>query len=189
MAELDRDRLRRELAPEGSLRDILIPSSVGPIRAQRLWERLRQPDVAPSFRVGGDTKDPPQHISDVFALADIGNLTVLRFVFERLRVDCFFWIDEDIEMTIDPTEIIGDHGLQSVIDLLRLIGEAVGLAVQLTEENGPDEIILRYDPAEGRLYQPPSRSPEPGAYSAPSAFASSALSSTAASPPAGGFWK
>lgn len=126
------------------------------VQAQRLWDRLRQPDLNPTFLVGGATAELPEHVGDVFALADAGNATVLRFIFRELRVDWFFWIENDMEMTVDPIEITGDEGLQSIIDLLRLIGDTVGLAVQLTEENGPDEIVLRYDPAEGRLYQPPS---------------------------------
>lgn len=156
MPDLNWDRLRRELASEGSLRDILFPSSVNVVQAQRLWERLQKPDLQPKFRVGGETTDLPEYVGDVFALADAGNLTMLDFTFEKLRVNCFFWIDNDIELTVDPIEVIGDEGIQSTIDLLRLIGDTVGLAVQLTEENGPDEIILRYDPEEGRLYQPPS---------------------------------
>jgi len=56
----------------------------------------------------------------------------------------FFVVDE-IEFDVDPKEIVGQEEFDAVCEVVRVIGQALGKPVGVTDESAHSQVIMRYD--------------------------------------------
>lgn len=62
-----------------------------------------------------------------------------------VKINCHFFIPEEIELDIDPTEINGEEEHVAVLQFIEQISEATSRDVVVTQENSPDLVLLRYE--------------------------------------------
>lgn len=137
--------LRRAFNFDGSLRDIVV------LEADRqLWQQtidyVRQLNCAGSVRLDEGAPPLPDDVGNIFALSAQGEAR-LSIDLGRIRVNCFFFADDEIEFDLDPREVTSEEDATSLLGFMRGLGEAAGRNVHLTEENAHDWRWLTFDPA------------------------------------------
>lgn len=136
--------LRRAFNFDGSLRDIVV------LKADRqLWQQaidyVRQLDRAGSVHMDESAPPLPNDVGDIFALSAQGEAR-LTIDLGGIRVNCFFFADDEIEFDLDPREVTSEADATSLLSFVRGLGEAAGRKVHLTEENAHEWRWLTFDP-------------------------------------------
>jgi hypothetical protein len=61
-----------------------------------------------------------------------------------VEVCCHFFIEDEIELDIDPREVASSDTKDRVLDFMRQLGANLDRDVILTEENSPEHVWFRY---------------------------------------------
>jgi hypothetical protein len=130
---------------DGSWRDIYILDTQVP-DWQRLLDHLRVRNDQLSFTVDDMPAPLPPNVDTIFALREQAN-PFLGIWIERLQVNCHFFGPGQIEFDIDPREIRDSTDFTLLLNFMADVGATVEKEVRLTPENGPEHVLLRYNPA------------------------------------------
>ena len=132
--------------PDGSLRDVYVHGT-----SLADWQEVLDLllSLYPArYLVDGSDRPLPRSAAQVFstrASADVA----MSFDVRGLRVNCHFFEPEDLELDIEPSEVDSQERFAALQELLRSIGDLLRKPVDLTAENAPDFVMMRYDPASG----------------------------------------
>ena len=93
----------------------------------------------------------PERVEEV--LARSGEMAVLLQVrpVPEVLVNVHFFIEEEIEVDLDPRELQGQEQLDAVCAFLRAVGRRLGRPMVLTPENGAAHPLIGYDLASDRV--------------------------------------
>jgi hypothetical protein len=141
-------------ACDGSLRDLYVVSSSRSdwtaflkfVRSSRHAYRFELNDV------------PAQLPSDAESLfpRSTDDFPLLQIDINGIRLNCRFYLENEIELDLDPREVADDAGVTSVLDFMSGLGRSVRKEVLMTAENVPTAVIFRYDPLTDKVsYVPP----------------------------------
>lgn len=84
-------------------------------------------------------------VDQIFSLTN--NHAILMIIYlNTLSVNCNFFSVEEIELDIDPREVLNIEVYNWVIDFIKKLSRALNKEVRLTPENCPDYSILRCYP-------------------------------------------
>ena len=133
-----------DFAPEGSTRDIYIRST-NPADWNVLLDVVR--GLPHRFSIGGIETQLPETITDEFFDYSDGRSKLLSINANGVDIRCHFFEPYNIELDIDPTEVCDQHSLDGIVDLMRLIGDALGRDTLLCFVDGWRRPIIRYCPA------------------------------------------
>jgi|APAra7269096714_1048519.scaffolds.fasta_scaffold01049_20 hypothetical protein len=133
---------------DGSLRDVLIRETTLTDWAVLLDLSRRH---AVDYQVDGAAMALPS-AERIFASRDVSHL--LRIRVGQADLNCHFFLVEEIELDIDPRQIIELETHQALLGFLADVATATGNTVDITEENSPDVVLLRFDPTSGRWLSP-----------------------------------
>ena len=131
---------------DGSYRDVYVLDTTASD-----WERflalVRERYPASTF----DGVDGPAPIPRSFDEAgdDEGRGT-LHVMVGKVMVNCFFIWDKEIELDIDPSEVVDEADLDGVVGFCEALGRTVGKDVHITDEgcdSPADEAWLIYRPS------------------------------------------
>lgn len=145
---------REAFDPDGSLRDIYIKGT-DVEDWQRLIDHLTQ-SYKTEFVWLPDQITPPPPVAEIFATRS-DRAATLRVDISGLRVNTHFFIEDEIELDLDPQEIRGQADVDAVLSFLTELGDLLHREVALTPENAEDVHIYRYRPGMG----PPEYIPPP----------------------------
>lgn len=107
------------------------------------------------LRRNGIEEDPPAHVHRILEEAQDA-ATLLALDVAGLQVNCHFFTAEEIELDLDPREVVDEESFQAVTALLLELGRLLGKRSILTYENSQDAVILEYvlDDDEVRRHPP-----------------------------------
>jgi hypothetical protein len=94
--------------------------------------------------IDGEPHPLPTHASEIFELNHEKSF-LLEILLGQVKMLCYFFIEEEIELDIDPSEVTSQAELDAIVDVLALIGRALGRDVILTDENFPTSIWFVFD--------------------------------------------
>jgi hypothetical protein len=73
---------------------------------------------------------------------------VLALDVAGVQVNCHFFTAEEIELDLDPREVVDEESFQAVTALLLELGRLLGKRSILTYENSQDALVLEYVPGD-----------------------------------------
>jgi hypothetical protein len=138
------DNLRADFAFDGALVDLLAPGSTMAEWAA-FWAALRSGSfVLRGFR-DGEPWPLPQTVAEVLTEREEAAVTV-SVGFGPITANCHF-SGGDLELDIDPREVVSAEAFESVLAVMRLVAGAVKLPVIAVAEGGsPERAFLRVTP-------------------------------------------
>jgi hypothetical protein len=90
----------------------------------------------------------PKTFSEVMADGSCAASRLMVGLSEDFTADCYFFTPEEIEFSLDPRQICGEHELGQLLAFITQIGLAVNKSVLLTLENCRENPILVFDPGQ-----------------------------------------
>jgi hypothetical protein len=140
LVSADFDRCARE----GALCDISVQATTLS-DWQAVIDKLREKLFVLEFRIGGETRDLPHDVTELLYRHSDDPCPSLYVRLGETSLNCHFFTDEEIEFDLNPREI-HEELLPSLLDFLRVLGEATKKQVILTLENAHEAAIMRFDP-------------------------------------------
>ena len=146
-----------DFAFDGALIDLIAPGT-GPAEWEAFWAALRSaPFELNTFRDGAPISLPETaawffnegKVASVMVSARWGTVTA----------NCHFF-GGDLELDIDPREVVSEHAFESVLSLMRFVAAAIWLPVLATPESGGARCaFLRVLPDGQAMFVSPGESP------------------------------
>jgi hypothetical protein len=107
------------------------------------------------FRRNGVQEDSPDDVHGILGGTHEASM-LLALDVQGLQVNCHFFTAEEIELDLDPAEVVDASSFQAVTALLTELGRLLGKRVILTHENTPEALVLEYLPSDDQVrYRPP----------------------------------
>jgi len=94
--------------------------------------------------VDGEPYPLPTQASEIFERSAETSF-LLKIILGQAKMNCHFFTEEEIELDIDPSEVTSQVEFDAIVDVLSLIGSALGRDVILTDENVPTSIWIVFD--------------------------------------------
>ena len=129
---------------EGSLRDVYIsPTSVND------WEHLLTlaQDTGARYWLGGSERALPS-AKEIFENQGEPHLLVVEL--GGVSVNCHFFLPDEIELDIDPREVVGEAEHSAVLSFVGRLASLIGRDAVVTPENSQDLPFLRFEAASGK---------------------------------------
>jgi hypothetical protein len=139
---------------DGSYRDVYIQqATLGD------WEALCKLGAEYGLRYWceGIEQDLPA-VSEIFGNREHPHLMTLYA--GLVRLNCHFFVPEEIELDIDPREIRGPDDHYAVLGFLERLSTATNKKLLITAENSEDMVLLQYEPTTRAwvIHEPPINS-------------------------------
>ena len=138
------DACRADFAFDGALIDLLAPGT-GDAEWEAFWVALRGgPFGLRAFR-DGEPIPLPESAAWAFAEREVASVMV-SVLSGTVTANCHFF-GGDLELDIDPREVVGPAAFESVLAVMSFVAMAVGLPVVAAAEGGfPAYVFLRVSP-------------------------------------------
>ena len=133
---------------DDGLRDIYILNT-----APEDWDKAYRFLIARyphALRRNGVDEDPPPDVHRLLAEAQDA-ATLLALDVAGIQVNCHFFTAEEIELDLDPREVVDEESFQAVTALLLELGRLLGKRSILTYENSQDAVVLEYVPGDDEV--------------------------------------
>ena len=134
---------------DGSLRDLYIFDTT-----LNEWDEFLQflkfSQYSVEYSIDDVTAEIP--ISAHRGLNDRKHSHKLVIRFDTIRLNCFFFMENEIELDIDPKEINKQEDLDALLEFISMLGNTLSKEVFITEENSPEEVWIHYSPKQDRVY-------------------------------------
>lgn len=139
------NEIKSELVSDGSLRDIyILDTNIDDWNS--FIQGVKQTKFNHDFFYGEIKEELPKSFQSIKSLQE-NNSTILTIFLEAgIQVKCHFFIDEEIEMDIDPREISNESAFNVLLSFLHWLAEYLKKTVYLTYENEPNQVILNVIP-------------------------------------------
>ncbi len=138
------DACRADFAFDGALIDLLAPGA-GDTEWEAFWAALRAwPFGVRAFR-DGEPIPLPESATWAFAERKVASVMV-SVLSGTVTANCHFF-DGDLQLDIDPREVVTEVAFESVLSVMRFVAAAVRLPVLAVAEGGtPAYAFLRVSP-------------------------------------------
>ena len=127
---------------DGSLRDVYIQAA-SPEDWRALLKLTRE--HVHEYARDGVVQELPELVA---IFADREHSHLLRIEVAAVKIHCHFFVPDEIELDIDPREVVGPREHSAVLDFLERLSGATRKSVRLTSENSPESVLLSYEPAQ-----------------------------------------
>jgi hypothetical protein len=138
------DTCRADFIPDGALIDLLAPGT-GDAEWEAFLAALRAgPFKLRAFR-DGEPIPLPESAEWVFAEREVASV-MLSVLAGTITANCHFF-GGDLELDIDPREVVNEAAFESVLAVMRFVAAAIRLPVVAVAEGGtPAYAFLRVSP-------------------------------------------
>jgi hypothetical protein len=142
---IDWQRLRDELHPDGSLRDVYVHGA-----DEQLWERflVALPQSPYRWRLKhGERRIAGllSRFSEAAKLRETDPVLLHVELAPTLVLACHFFTPEEIELDVVPNDLQTADAVGMLVDFMQWLARVVNRAVVLTHENRPEDVILRIE--------------------------------------------
>ncbi|MDE1130055.1 MAG: hypothetical protein OSA49_00695 [Ascidiaceihabitans sp.] len=141
MQRMDWQDCRKAFYLDGSLRDIYVRNTTAAD-----WDVFLDAvssKITATF-VDGEPHPLPTQASEIFEIENKKSF-LLEILLGQVKIKCHFFTEQEIELSIDPSEVTSQAELNAVVDVLTIIGCALGRDVILTDENCPTSVWFIFD--------------------------------------------
>jgi hypothetical protein len=146
---MDWELVSADFEPDGALRDIYIHNTTI-ADWQAVIDAVTRYVPTLEYRIAGKTVAPPTDIS-ILLRAQADDLRCDLYVpMGKATLNCHFFTEDEVEFDLDPREMKPEY-LTTLVDFLRLLGEATAKPVLLTMESMPEAVIMRFEPTTGEV--------------------------------------
>ena len=147
--------VREDWLANDGLRDIYVEDSTVD-DWQLVVDIVRAHDWPTTFSVEGDVMSMPTSVQPIFELVD---KTILwRFwPHPDVAVHGHFFAVGEIELDVDPREVVDQEQFDAVCEVVTVIGRALGKPLDVTVESAHSEVVMRYDARTDSLARVPPR--------------------------------
>jgi hypothetical protein len=108
-----------------------------------------------SFHIDSAPAPLPEDAAAALAIGSHAK-ALLQIDLGGVMLNCHFFHAADIELDIDPREVVDDAKAEAELSFMTELGNASKKEVRLTPENSPESIIFRFDPVAGRMHYLPA---------------------------------
>ena len=129
----------------------------------QMWQKalncLRTSPYPLTYTVEGEQAELPADVEAIFRQRQEAD-AFLSIDINGIRVNCFFFVEEQIEFDIDPREINTEARFGYLCEFIQRMGHGLGRSMILTPEScGREEelIIIRYLPMTDQFEYTPGR--------------------------------
>lgn len=134
---------------DGSLRDIYVLESTSD-DWQKLIAFLRSGKYKVTYELDGIEKPLPSDFSEIQKyMGEVYQLLSIHI--EGLRLNCHFFLTENIEFDLLPNEVETEEKAEAIFQFMAMVGRLLGKEVILTPENGQEYVIVGYDPKANKM--------------------------------------
>jgi hypothetical protein len=124
---------RADFAFDGALVDLIAPGT-SIVEWEAFWVALRSGPFGLQAYRDGEPIPPPESVAWVVAEREVATVMVSVKV-GAVTANCHFF-GSDLELDLDPREIISESAFESVLSLMRFVAGTVGRPVLATPEGG-----------------------------------------------------
>lgn len=135
-------QIASDFAWDGSLRNIYVLNT-SEADWQAVWDILLEWTPPATFSVSGKIEPMPLGVETALE-SEIGCL--FSFYVGPIQLACHFFSAVEIEFDFDPRQVSGETEIKQLDRFMRLLGDATGKQVILTQEDDQEAIIARYSP-------------------------------------------
>ena len=135
-----------DFAWDGSLRDIYILNT-SLDDWQRVVDSLRDYRPPPRLLLDGVSVPIPSSVKSVFERGSDESRPVLHLNAGSISLNCHFFDVGEIELDLDPREVLSEEGFDHLTAFMSQIASAAGKPAILTHENVRDAVILSVEPS------------------------------------------
>jgi hypothetical protein len=96
-----------------------------------------------SFTPGNNSSSLPDNVQDVFNEQET---SLLSISINGLLANCHFFGMEEIELDIDPREVVSEENFRDLMDFISNLGKALSKQVIITPENMPGMPLFLFTP-------------------------------------------
>jgi len=130
-----------EFEPDGSLRDIYV-FDTNIKQWNIVLKAITRTNYEYNFLHADEVIELPNDFDLIKALQE-SNPTILKiYITESIQINCHFFTDKEIEMDIDPNEILSETDYNALTRFLSWLSKITSSTVVLTHENAPELVIL-----------------------------------------------
>ncbi len=134
-----------DFKPDGSLRDIYVEgTNFKDWRAFLGGIQKRKENFGYAIVGTDDWKNEIPPIEELFRIYKEETPGKIRFQIGNATAMCLFFVEDEIELDVDPREFRSHEDLEALLDFLRWLGELLSRDVLLCHENAKDEGICRF---------------------------------------------
>jgi hypothetical protein len=128
---------------DGSLRDMYVLGT-----SVKDWKTfLEFASLFPQqYSFNGEAKEQPE-MEQLFSSRDGSHLLSIKI--GNATANCHFFMEGEIELDLNPKEIVGPSEHNQVLQFMEGVAERLGKPILLTPENGASVPHLSYAPASG----------------------------------------
>ncbi|RUV31809.1 hypothetical protein [Mesorhizobium sp. M7A.F.Ca.MR.148.00.0.0] len=134
------EQIASDFAWDGSWRDIYVLNTTE-ADWQGVWDILLAWTPPAKFSVSGKVESMPLGVEAALE-SETGSL--LSFYVGPIQLACHFFSAVEIEFDFDPRQVSGETEIEQLDRFMRLLGDATGKQVVLTQENDQEAILARY---------------------------------------------
>ncbi len=157
MEEASWANCQSEFAFDGSLVDLIVIGTE-PAHWESFWTALRSGPFGLQAYRDGESIPLPATAEWAFVEREVASVTV-QVMAGTVNIKCHFFGGE-LELDLDPREVVGERAFDSVLALMRLVAASVGLPILATSEGGGAEYgFLRVSPDGRAVFLPPRSRP------------------------------
>ncbi|WP_143133141.1 hypothetical protein [Pseudoduganella namucuonensis] len=125
--------------PDGSLRDVYLAD----ISAEGWSKFIQYASAHPfTYKADGEDADFPG-VAEVFRLRDRSHC--LSIWVGDATANCHFVLDDEIELDLDPREVLGPNEHNSLLDFIEGAALAVGVNASVTPEGSQNSPFMAFD--------------------------------------------
>jgi hypothetical protein len=127
---------------DGSLRDIYIHDTT--LNDWQIFiDLIRHGRYNFSFVTGDNSSSLPDNVQGVFNQQET---SLLSISINGMMANCHFFGIEEIELDIDPREVVSEENFRDLMDFISSLGQALAKQVRITTENLPNRPLFLFEP-------------------------------------------
>jgi hypothetical protein len=96
-----------------------------------------------SFASGNNLSSLPDNVQDVFNEQET---SLLSISINEIMANCHFFGIEEIELNIDPREVVSEENFRDLMDFISSLGKTLSKQVKITPENMPNMPLFLFTP-------------------------------------------
>jgi hypothetical protein len=125
---------------DGSLLDIYIHDTTLN-DWQNFIDLIREGAHEFSFSTGHNPSSLPDNVQEVF---DHEETSLLSISIVGMIINCHFFTIEEIELDIDPREVVSEENFRDLTSFISSLGQALAKQVMITPENLPSKPLFLF---------------------------------------------
>lgn len=148
---ITREIMKKLFYSDGSLRDIYI-FNTSIVDWRNLLKFLDSENWLIEFSKNNDLYTKiPYTAEQIFQFRAIGDYVQMSISIRDVKINCYFFEENQIELDIDPREVQSLESGQQIMDFISNLSKALKKEANLTPENSPEDPLVIFKPQDDQV--------------------------------------